>query len=244
MNDNVSNPYERDLGQVGANHVPLTPLSWLSRAASVYPERAAVVHGERRFTWAETFARCRRLASALAKRGIGKGDTVAMIATNIPAFYEGLFGIPAVGAVINPINIRLDADAIAFILDHGEAKVVITDTEFAPTVRDALSKCEAKPLVREAIGSSSVSSGCVSSSSPTSSLSSNDSVAGLAGAACCMGGGAAGAAGAGGGFGGGGAAEPRESIPSATPGIRERGTQSETPSNQTISLNLRFPAFR
>ena len=147
MNDNVSNPYERDLDQVGANHVPLTPLSWLSRAASVYPERVAVVHGERRFTWAETFARCRRLASALAKRGIGKGDTVAMIATNIPAFYEGLFGIPAAGAVINPINIRLDADAIAFILDHGEAKVVITDTEFAPTVREALSKCEAKPLV-------------------------------------------------------------------------------------------------
>jgi fatty-acyl-CoA synthase len=106
-----------------------------------------VVHGERRYTWAETFSRCRRLASALERRGIGQGDTVAVIATNIPAFYEGLFGIPAAGAVINPINIRLDADAIAFILDHGEAKVVINDTEFAPVVREALARCKVKPLI-------------------------------------------------------------------------------------------------
>ena len=147
MNDRTSNPYELDLDQVPANFVPLTPLSWLSRSAAVYPDRLAVVHGERRFTWKETFARCRQLASALKRRGYGKGDTVAVIATNIPAFYEGLFGIPAAGAVINPINIRLDADAIAFILDHGEAKVVMTDTEFAPTVREALGKCKVKPLV-------------------------------------------------------------------------------------------------
>ena len=147
MNDRTSNPYEFDLDQVPANFVPLTPLSWLSRSAAVYPDRLAVVHGERRFTWKETFARCRQLASALKRRGYGKGDTVAVIATNIPAFYEGLFGIPAAGAVINPINIRLDADAIAFILDHGEAKVVMTDTEFAPTVREALGKCKVKPLV-------------------------------------------------------------------------------------------------
>jgi fatty-acyl-CoA synthase len=147
MSDQVSNPYDRDLDQVPANYVPLTPLSWLSRSAAVYPERTAVIHGARRFTWRETFRRCRQLASALHRRGIGRGDTVAVIATNIPAFYEGLFGIPAAGAVINPINIRLDADAIAFILDHGEAKVVMTDTEFAPTVREALAKCEVKPLV-------------------------------------------------------------------------------------------------
>ncbi len=147
MNDRTSNPYELDLDQVPANFVPLTPLSWLSRSAAVYPDRLAVVHGKRRFTWKETFARCRQLASALKRRGYGKGDTVAVIATNIPAFYEGLFGIPAAGAVINPINIRLDADAIAFILDHGEAKVVMTDTEFAPTVREALAKCKVKPLV-------------------------------------------------------------------------------------------------
>jgi fatty-acyl-CoA synthase len=114
MSDQVSNPYDRDLDQVPANYVPLTPLSWLSRSAAVYPERTAVIHGARRFTWRETFRRCRQLASALHRRGIGRGDTVAVIATNIPAFYEGLFGIPAAGAVINPINIRLDADAIAF----------------------------------------------------------------------------------------------------------------------------------
>ena len=147
MNDRAANPYEQDLDQVPANYVPLSPLSWLERAAAVYPERLAVVHGARRFTWMETFRRCRRLASALSKRGIGRGDTVAVIATNIPAFYEGLFGIPAAGAVINPINIRLDADAIAFILDHGEAKVVINDTEFAPVVREALKRCKVKPLV-------------------------------------------------------------------------------------------------
>ncbi|MGR8919440.1 MAG: acyl-CoA synthetase [Gammaproteobacteria bacterium] len=147
MNEHVADPYDTHLDQVPANYVPLSPLSWLSRSAAVYPDRAAVVHGERRYTWSETFARCRRLASALQQRGIGKGDTVAVIATNIPAFYEGLFGIPAAGAVINPINIRLDADAIAFILDHGEAKVVMTDTEFAPTVREALQKCSVEPLV-------------------------------------------------------------------------------------------------
>ncbi|MCC7122529.1 MAG: AMP-binding protein, partial [Gammaproteobacteria bacterium] len=130
------NPYEQNLDQVAANHVPLSPLSFIERAASVYPHRLAVVHNDVRYTWAETFTRCRRLASALERRGIGKGDTVAIVATNIPAFYEALFGVPACGAVLNPINIRLDADAIAFILDHGGAKVVLTDTEFAPVMRD------------------------------------------------------------------------------------------------------------
>ena len=141
------NQYERDLDKVSANHTPLSPLSYIQRAASVYPDQLAVVHGERRFTWTETFARCRQLASALQQHGIGLNDTVAVLATNIPAFYESLNGIPVCGAVINPINIRLDADAIAFILDHGEAKVLITDTEFAPVVKEALQKCDADPLI-------------------------------------------------------------------------------------------------
>ena len=142
-----NNPYEQHLDKVAANHVPLSPLSTIARAASVYPDGLAVVHGSRKFTWAETFQRCKKLASALEKRGVGLGDTVAVVATNIPAFYEALFGIPAADAVINPINIRLDAEAIAFILDHGEAKVLLVDTEFASVVGEALKKCKAKPLV-------------------------------------------------------------------------------------------------
>ncbi|MGE4617751.1 MAG: acyl-CoA synthetase [Gammaproteobacteria bacterium] len=147
MNDAASNPYEQDLDQVTANYTPLSPLSFLERAAAVYPNRTAVIHGDRRLTWSETFTRCRQLASSLVKRNIGKGDTVAVIATNIPAFYEALYGIAAAGAVINPINIRLDAAAIAFILDHGGAKLVLTDTEFAPVVKEALAQCEGDPLV-------------------------------------------------------------------------------------------------
>ncbi|MSQ69173.1 MAG: acyl-CoA synthetase [Gammaproteobacteria bacterium] len=141
------NIYEQDLAAVAANHVALSPLSFLERAASVYPDRLSVVHHARRYTWAETFTRCRRLSSALQRRGIGLGDTVAIVASNIPAFYEALFGVPASGAVINPINIRLDAPAIAFILDHGAARVVFIDTEFAPVMREALTLCQARPLV-------------------------------------------------------------------------------------------------
>ncbi len=146
-NKKNQNPYEQNLDKVEANYTPLSPLSYIARSASVYPDHPAVVHGDRSFTWAETFTRCRRLASALAQRGIGLGDTVAVVATNIPAFYESMFGIPACGAVINPINIRLDADAIAFILDHGEAKVVISDTEFAPVMREALAKASVEPII-------------------------------------------------------------------------------------------------
>ena len=144
---NTPDPYEQSLDKCEANYTPLSPLSYIERAASVYPDQIAIIHGKRRFTWTGTFIRCRQLASALAMRGIGRGDTVAVLATNIPAFYESLFGIPATGAVINPINIRLDADAIAFILDHGEAKVLITDTEFAPVVKEALGKCKVKPMI-------------------------------------------------------------------------------------------------
>lgn len=136
-----------ELDRNDANFAPLTPLSLIRRAASVYPGRIAVIHCRRRFTWAETYLRCRRLASALALRGIGKDDTVAVMAANVPALYEAHFGVPMAGAVLNAINTRLDAATVAFILDHGEARVLLTDREFAPTVKEALRLCEAKPLV-------------------------------------------------------------------------------------------------
>ncbi len=121
-----------------ANFVPLTPLSFLERSADVFPEKTAVIDGDARRTWRETDARCRRLASALAERGIGPGDTVAVIAPNVSALFEAHFGVPMIGAVLNAINTRLDADAIAFILDHGEAKLLIADGQYATVVRAAL----------------------------------------------------------------------------------------------------------
>ena len=135
-----SSPYEQDLYRTPANYAPLTPLSFIERAASVYPQRAAVIHGARRFTWKETYARCRRLASALTKRGIGKGGTVAAMLANTPEMVECHFGVPMTGGVLNTLNTRLDADAIAFMLNHGEARVLITDQEFAPTIEGALQK--------------------------------------------------------------------------------------------------------
>jgi fatty-acyl-CoA synthase len=135
-----SSPFEQDLDQNPANHAPLTPLQFIERAASVYPERLAVVHGARRFTWKETYARCRRLASALSTRGIGKGDTVAAMLANTPEMYECHFGVPMTGGVLNTLNTRLDADAIAFMLNHGEAKLLITDKEFSGIIEGALKK--------------------------------------------------------------------------------------------------------
>ena len=125
------NPYEQDLDKNPANFAPLTPLTFLEWSASVYPEQAAVIHGERRFAWQETYGRCRRLASALSGRGIGLGDTVAAMLSNTPELYECHFGVPMTGAVLNALNTRLDADAIAFMLGHGGAKVLITDREFS-----------------------------------------------------------------------------------------------------------------
>jgi len=130
-------PYAQDLDKSGANHVPLTPLSFIERSARVYPERPSVLHGSTRYTWSETYARCRRLASALARRGIGKGDTVAVMLPNIPEMYEAHFGVPMCGAVLNTLNTRLDAEAIAFMLRHGEAKVLISDREFSSTIEKA-----------------------------------------------------------------------------------------------------------
>ena len=132
------NPYEVGLDRGPANYAPLTPVSFLARSAAVYPNKPAVIHGERTFTYAEFFARCRRLASALTRRGIGVGDTVTLMAPNVPAMLEAHYGVPMAGAVLNALNYRLDARSIAFILEHGEAKLLLTDTEFSDTIREAL----------------------------------------------------------------------------------------------------------
>src|SRR5512143_4275237 len=116
------NIYERDLDKNPANYAPLTPLQFIERSASVYPDHVALVHGARRQSWAETYARCRQLASALERVGIGTGDTVAIMAPNIPEMYEAHFGVPMTGGVLNSLNTRLDASMIAFILDHSETK--------------------------------------------------------------------------------------------------------------------------
>ncbi len=139
--------YSRDLDKVPANYVPLTPLTFLDRAAEAYPERTAIIHGSYRWTYAQFLANTRRLGSALTKRGIGKGDTVAVIAPNIPPVLDCHYGVPMIGAVLNTINIRLDAKAIAFILDHGEAKVLFVDREFSALAREALSLASVKPLI-------------------------------------------------------------------------------------------------
>jgi fatty-acyl-CoA synthase len=123
-------PYQQNLDRNSANYAPLTPLSFIERAASVYPNRLAVVHGEQRQTWKETYARSRRFASALAKRGIGRGDTVAVMLPNTPPMYEAHFGVPMCGAVLNTLNTRLDPEAVAFMLRHGEAKLLIADAEY------------------------------------------------------------------------------------------------------------------
>jgi fatty-acyl-CoA synthase len=134
----MTGPYDIGLDANRANHTPLTPLSFLRRSASVFPDRPAVIHGDLTHTWAQTEARCRRLASALARVGVGEGDTVAVMAPNVPALYEAHFGVLMLGAVLNAINTRLDSATVAFILDHGEAKVLITDRDMAPIVGPAL----------------------------------------------------------------------------------------------------------
>jgi len=139
--------YDRDLGRNPANYQPLTPLVFLERAAVVFPDQVAVIHGPLRRTYREFHARSKRLAAALAKRGIGRGDTVAVMLANTPAMLEAHYGVPMTGAVLNTLNTRLDAAIIGFCLDHGEAKVVIVDREFSRTMKDALSRAKAKPLV-------------------------------------------------------------------------------------------------
>lgn len=140
-------PFDRDLDRNPANHQPLSPLPFLERAASVFPEQIAIIHGDLRRSYAEFYARSRRLASALTRAGIGKNDTVAAMLPNTPAMLECHYGVPMAGAVLNALNTRLDARIIAFSLDHGEAKAVIIDREFAPVMREALALATARPLV-------------------------------------------------------------------------------------------------
>ncbi|CAB3714769.1 AMP-binding protein [Paraburkholderia rhynchosiae] len=139
--------YSHGLEKNAANHVPLTPLTFLDRTADVYPDRTAIIHGDFRQTWAETRERCYRLASALVQLGIEPGDTVSIIAPNTPAMLEAHFGVPLSGAVLNAVNCRLDADGVAFILRHGECKLLLVDREFAPLVEKALQSVPNSPRV-------------------------------------------------------------------------------------------------
>jgi fatty-acyl-CoA synthase len=141
------NLYELGLERNAANFAALTPLSYLERAAFVYPQRTATVHGGVRRSWAETYARCRRLASALERRGLGPGQTVAIIAPNLPEMFEAHYGVPMCGAVLNTVNTRLDAEAVAFILQHGEARVLLVEGEFSELAARALALLGKRPLV-------------------------------------------------------------------------------------------------
>lgn len=139
--------YERDLDRNRANYAPLTPLSYLERAAAAHPGRTAVIHGETRRTWSEVRRRCRLLASALGGMGVGRGDTVSFMGANTPETFEAHFGVPMSGAVLNALNVRLDAKAIAFILEHAETKVLFTDREYSGVIREALEMTSARPAV-------------------------------------------------------------------------------------------------
>ena len=144
----MTNIFEQGLPRNEANHAPLTPLSFLERTAQVYPERTAVIHGALRRTWGDVYGRCRQLASALVRHGVAKGDTVAVMLPNTPPMVEAHFGIPMAGAVLNALNTRLDPDTLAFMLDHGEARVVIVDPEFAEVMKKALALRKGKrPLL-------------------------------------------------------------------------------------------------
>ena len=143
----MSNPYEQNLDKNPANHQPLTPLTYLERAAKVYPDHTAIVHGRQRISYATFWRRSLQLASALAARGIGKGDTVSVMLSNTPPMLEAHFGVPMVKAVLHSLNTRLDAAIIAFQLDHADSKILIVDREFSGVVREALAIAKAKPLV-------------------------------------------------------------------------------------------------
>jgi fatty-acyl-CoA synthase len=140
-------PYDTDLDRNPANFQPLTPLGFLERAANVFPDHTAIIHGKLRRNYRDFYARARQLASALSKRGIKRGDTVSVLLANTPAALECHYGVPMAQGVLNTLNTRLDAAIIAFALDHAEAKVVITDREFSKTMKEALALCKAKPLV-------------------------------------------------------------------------------------------------
>jgi fatty-acyl-CoA synthase len=139
--------YSTDLDKNAANYTPLSPLTFIERAAAVYPARAAIIYREFEQSWAETYRRCRRFASALRRHGIGPDDTVALMLPNVPAMCEAHFAVPMAGAVIHGLNIRLDADVIAFQLRHGQAKILFTDCEFSATIEAALDQLDDRPLV-------------------------------------------------------------------------------------------------
>ena len=138
--NNTSNRMYSTFKKVKANHVALSPLSFLPRAANLFPNKDAVVYGDRRYSWSQCYKRCRSLASAISKLDVSTGDTVSVIAANTPEMVEAHYGIAMAGAVLNSINVRLDADTIAYILDHSEAKILITDTGFSPSVKEAIKK--------------------------------------------------------------------------------------------------------
>lgn len=139
--------FEQGLPKTSANHVALSPLTFIERTASVYPDYPAVVYGELRRDWGTTWERSRRLASALSKRGIQPGETVAAMLPNVPAMFEAHFGVPLAGCVLNTLNIRLDAEAIAYMLEHGEAKAILVDPEFADVIEEAVATLGDKPLI-------------------------------------------------------------------------------------------------
>ena len=139
--------FDQGLGRTAANHMALTPLDYLERAATAYPDKVAVIHGDLRRTYGDMYRRTRQLASALAARGLGLGDTVSIMAPNTPGMLEAHYGVPMAGCVLNALNTRLDSAAIAFILDHGESKLVLVDKELAPVVEEAVGLSERKPPV-------------------------------------------------------------------------------------------------
>ena len=139
--------YSTDLDRNAANFSPLSPITFIERAASVYPERCALVYNETQRDWSETYRRCRQFAAALQRRGVTADDTVALMLPNVPAMYEAHFAVPMAGAVMHCLNVRLDAEAIAFQLDHGGAKILLVDREYSATVTAALDMLDEKPIV-------------------------------------------------------------------------------------------------
>ncbi|SNZ18949.1 acyl-CoA synthetase [Cohaesibacter gelatinilyticus] len=143
----MTNPFDSNLDKNPANHIPLSPLTFLERSATIHPEHTAWVHGKNRKTYGEFYNRCRQFASALSKRGLGKGDVVSVMLPNIPAMLEAHYGVPMVGAVLHTINTRLDPAIIAFQLEHAESKMVIIDTEFADVMKEALILADIDPVI-------------------------------------------------------------------------------------------------
>ena len=143
----MANPYDIDLDKNAANFQQMTPISFLQRSAMVFPDRVAIIHGSQQFTYGEFYARSRKLASVLSKHGISRGDTVSAMLSNTPPMLECHYGVPMTGGVLHSINTRLDAANVAFMLDHADAKIVITDREFAATMKEALALAEVNPLV-------------------------------------------------------------------------------------------------